>query len=375
MKWPQTTCTVVRVFPRVACVGGWWVVFWVVGGAAVETLFIKISGFFIGVSLWCLCRMTGTEWNLRCRIRGKYGTKLEAQRTSLVLFPTVCWKLGYIYVCLFLILAQAKSVMQTERKTFVLTVLRWNIMTLPYKMRLACEKQMAFVSCLAPRAHELLELLMFFLSPDPDPLHQLCSAMTLGVVHLAFYERTCFSFFFFFFFCIRFSRRLLKDKPRLRRGRMTDEHFLSASPLLKTTRAVFGKKRILSKTGRRSQNFAFGKKKKGSCRASIGLMASLKDFSFCAPDFIPSSRLFTCQRNRVLRCRPGCTCKMFPIGFLLFVPVFVPLLLCRDDFRPRRGPEGRWGDRTWLLETCFFFCPSERNSESQLLNLLAKDRW
>lgn len=37
----------------------------------------------------------------------------------------------------------------------------------------ACEKQMAFVSCLAPHGHELLELLMFFLSTDPDPLHQL----------------------------------------------------------------------------------------------------------------------------------------------------------------------------------------------------------
>lgn len=78
-------------------------------------------------------------------------------------------------------------------------------------------------------------------------------------------------------------------------------------------------------------------KENGSCRASLGLMASLKYFSFCAPDFVPSSRLFTCQRNRVLRCRPGCTCKMFPIVFLLFVPVLVPLLLCRDEWRPRRG--------------------------------------
>ena len=374
MKWPQTTCTVVRVFPRVACVGGWWVVFWVVGGAAVETLFIKISGFFIGVSLWCLCRMTGTEWNLRCRIRGKYGTKLEAQRTSLVLFPTVCWKLGYIYVCLFLILAQAKSVMQTERKTFVLTVLRWNIMTLPYKMRLACEKQMAFVSCLAPRAHELLELLMFFLSPDPDPLHQLCSAMTLGVVHLAFfYVRTCFSFFFFFF-AFDFPGDFWKTNLGSGEAGWQMNTFCQRPHYSKQHELCLGKKGFLVKLVAEARILLL-EKKKGSCRASIGLMASLKDFSFCAPDFIPSSRLFTCQRNRVLRCRPGCTCKMFPIGFLLFVPVFVPLLLCRDDFRPRRGPEGRWGDRTWLLETCFFFCPSERNSESQLLNLLAKDRW
>lgn len=39
--------------------------------------------------------------------------------------------------------------------------------------RFACEKQMAFMSCLAPRGHELLELSMLFLSSNPDPLHQL----------------------------------------------------------------------------------------------------------------------------------------------------------------------------------------------------------
>lgn len=41
-------------------------------------------------------------------------------------------------------------------------------------MGAACEKQMAFVSCLAPYVHELLEPLMFFLSSNPDSLHQLC---------------------------------------------------------------------------------------------------------------------------------------------------------------------------------------------------------
>lgn len=51
-------------------VGGWRL--GKVGGAEVETLFIKISGASTGVyvSLRCLCRMTGTKWNLRRRIRG-----------------------------------------------------------------------------------------------------------------------------------------------------------------------------------------------------------------------------------------------------------------------------------------------------------------
>lgn len=44
----------VRVFPEVAYVGGWWVVFEVVGGAAVATLFIKISVSFTGVCVYVL---------------------------------------------------------------------------------------------------------------------------------------------------------------------------------------------------------------------------------------------------------------------------------------------------------------------------------
>lgn len=53
-------------------------------------------------------------------------------------------------------------------------------------MSAACEKQTSFVSCLAPRTHELPELLMFSLSSNPDQLHQLCGAVTLRLVHLAF---------------------------------------------------------------------------------------------------------------------------------------------------------------------------------------------
>lgn len=64
------------------------------------------------------------------------------------------------------------------------------------------------------------------------------------------------------------------------------------------------------------------KKRSVSQYRSDGIVQGL----FLLPDFIPNSLLFTCQRKRVLRCRPGCTCKMFPIGFLLFVPVFTPLV-------------------------------------------------
>lgn len=231
-------------FPGVACVGGWWVVFWVVGGAAVETLFIKISGVFIGVSLWCLCRMTGTKWNLRCGIRGKYGTNVEAQRASLVLFPICVMKIG-LYLCLFVCNTCPSEIRHADwaQKTFVLTLLRWNIMTLPYKMCLACEKTNGLCVMLGTARTWAARTLDVFLEPRPrstPPAVFGCDSRSCPSCVL--WE----DLFFPFFFCVRFSRPLLKDKPRLRRGRMTDEHFLSASPLLKTTRAVFGKKKKAS---------------------------------------------------------------------------------------------------------------------------------
>lgn len=250
-------------------------------------------------------------------------------------FQSVWWKLGYIYVCLFVILALAKSVMRIERKKRLFWHF-WDEISWLYRTRcvLHVKKQMAFVSCLAPRGHELLELLMFFLSPDPDPLHQLCSAVTLGVVHLAFYERTYFSLFF-----LRSIFQATSERQTSAQERQDDRWtlFVSVPITQNNTSCVWEKKKgFLVKLVAEAKIQLLGKEN-GSCRASLGLMASLKYFSFCAPDFVPSSRLFTCQRNRVLRCRPGCTCKMFPIVFLLFVPVLVPLLLCRDEWRPRRG--------------------------------------
>lgn len=79
----------------------------------------------------------------------------------------------------------------------------------------------------------------------------------------------------FSFFCIPFSRPLLKDKPRPRKGRITDHLYLSASPLLKTTQALFGKKKkILTKLDTEAKKrFAFGKKN-GSSR-SDGIVEGL----------------------------------------------------------------------------------------------------
>lgn len=51
----------------------------------------------------------------------------------------------------------------------------------------------------------------------------------------------------FFVFLCSVSRPLLKNKPRLRNGTMTDDHYLSASSLLKTTQTLPGKKCYLFK--------------------------------------------------------------------------------------------------------------------------------
>lgn len=50
MEWPQTTCAVVRVFPEVAYVGGWWVVL----GPWVEQQWRRCSLRLQGLSLVCV---------------------------------------------------------------------------------------------------------------------------------------------------------------------------------------------------------------------------------------------------------------------------------------------------------------------------------
>lgn len=135
-------------------------------------------------------------------------------------------------------------------------------------MSAACEKQTSFVSCLAPRTRELPELLMFSLSSNPDQLHQLCGAVTLRLVHLAFLLEdlsppppTC----------IPVSRPLLKDKVGPRKARMmTDPVYLSASPFVKTSPGRCYKKKnqkkIINLT-EKPKRFAFGKNRLRSIRA------------------------------------------------------------------------------------------------------------
>ncbi len=169
---------------------------------------------------------------------------------------------------------------------------------------------------------------------------------------------------FSFFAGIPFSRPLLKDKPSLGSGKAGWQIItICQRPRYSKQHELCLEKRILCKTGHTSQKEVCYWKKSGSSRASVGLMASLKDFSFYAPDFIPNSLLFTCQRKRMLRCRPGCTCKMFPISFLLFVPVFNPLVLCKRWVRTeeRAWTRGTAGTTFGLVEILFFFCPVEEN--------------
>lgn len=209
MERPQTTCTVVRVFPEVAYVGGWWVVFGAVGGVAVETLFIKISGAFIGVyvSLWCLCRMTGTKWNLRCRIRGN--TAPNSGPWGLLAF---CFHPGdenrLVLMLLFVFTYKVKSFVMLERREFILSLTRSVMSLLPKMKRFACEKQMASMSCLAPRESS------WCFSCACAHIHSTsCAKLWLGVVHLAFYERTYFLFFKYSIFQAT-SERQTKAKER-----------------------------------------------------------------------------------------------------------------------------------------------------------------
>lgn len=132
MKWPQTTCTVVRVFPEVAYVGGWWVVFGLVGGAAVETLFIKISGAFTGVyvSLWCLCKMTGTKWNLRWRIKRNTEPNSRPRRLLAFCFH-LCDENSAMFRFLFVFNTWLSKICRADGAE---NVVRWNIMSLPNKM-------------------------------------------------------------------------------------------------------------------------------------------------------------------------------------------------------------------------------------------------
>lgn len=84
--------------------------------------------------------------------------------------------------------------------------------------------------------------------------------------------------FLFFFFGIPFSRPLLKDKPRLRKDRMTDFSLFVSVHITQNNTSTVWKKRWTKKRMR-------GLLSEKSGRASVGLMASFKDFSFYSQHF------------------------------------------------------------------------------------------
>uniref|UniRef100_A0A3Q3XA87 Uncharacterized protein n=1 Tax=Mola mola TaxID=94237 RepID=A0A3Q3XA87_MOLML len=73
----------------------------------------------------------------------------------------------------------------------------------------------------------------------------------------------------------------------------------------KTTEALFGKKKEINLDINAKKRFVLEKKR-----------MNVETFPLTCLIIFPSSPLFTCQRKTMLRYRPGCECKMFPIGFL-----------------------------------------------------------
>lgn len=119
---------------------------------------------------------------MRCGIRGNVAPNSRPRKASR---PPLMF-----LSCLFVFLSEIHCTDGAQNVYSVTYEMKCHEFTMQDGSR-ACEKQMALMSCLARRGHELLELLMFFLIPNPDPFHQLCEAATLRV-HFAFHERACF---------------------------------------------------------------------------------------------------------------------------------------------------------------------------------------
>lgn len=124
-----------------------------------------------------------------------------------------------------------------------------------------------------------------------------------------------------FFLHFLFSKPLLKDKPELRK-RQDDRLslFLIIRISQNNTHSVQEKRSFVKiRASRGKMRFWCWKK---SCRSR----AESRSGGTVQGLFLlwPVSLLFTWERKRVLRCKPGCTCKMFPTGFPLFVPLLIP---------------------------------------------------
>lgn len=164
----------------------------------------------------------------------------------------------------------------------------------------------------------------------------------------------------FFFLNIPFSRPLLKDKPRLRKGKMTDYHYLSASPLLKTALALSVKKGSLWRRTLRSQK-GFGLGRRGSSRDSVGMKALLHLHTwliFKKKKIIPNSLLCLQKEENV---EMQTWMYMQDVSFRL--PIVCPSfhspgalqwwLKTEERARTSRGTE------IDFVEYLFFFCPVE----------------
>lgn len=192
--------------------------------------------------------------------------------------------------------------------------------------------------------------------------------MTLSVVHLAFYERT----YFLFVFCTSFSRPLLKDIPGLRKDRMTDHFYFSASPLLKNNRSAVWKKKW-NKSAHKCQKEVCSGKKKNECGASACLMALLKDFSFDMPDYIPEfTSIYMSEENNVeiqtwmwmqdvsYRLPIVCLCSHF-LGF------------CKDEWRQSMDSRDCW-DRFFIENSFFLGTINEHLELTEEMKLLVGER-
>ena len=175
-----------------------------------------------------------------------------------------------------------------------------------------------------------------------------CVKLWLWIVHLAFYERT----YFLFVFCTSFSRPLLKDIPGLRKDRMTDNFYFSASPLLKNNwRSVWKKKKNWIKLSIIAKKRFVLEKKRMNVEPVHVWWHCWRTFPLTCWIIFLSSPLFTCQRKTMLRYRPGCECKMFPIGFLLFASVFISCGFLRKSMDSRDCWDRFFIENLFLLGT------------------------
>lgn len=196
MKWPQTTCTVVRVFPEVAYVGGWWV----------EQQWRHCSLRFRALSLVSMSRCgvyagwlePSETWDVELeeiqhQIQGPEGF-------SLFFNFHLCDEKEVMFMFLFVFNTCTSEISHEDwvkNVCFVSCEMKYHEFTIR-DVSFACEKQMAFVSCLAPHGHELLELWCF--SWAQTQIHSTsCVKLWLSESSILHFMRGLIFFFFVHF--------------------------------------------------------------------------------------------------------------------------------------------------------------------------------